>query len=76
MLEVGGERGARAARGCTEAPEVERSVAGGRGPLCTRLLISGSPEAALWECCLALELWEQEELLGPEAVLTEGCEVE
>ena len=43
VLEVGGEGGARAARGCAEVPGpgVVRSAAGDRGPLCILLLTSG-----------------------------------
>ena len=78
MLEVGEERGARAARGCTEVSGVVRLSVEARGSLRTRFLISGSPEVALWECCLVTEVLEQEgELLGPMAVqgLAEEAEV-
>ena len=78
MLEVGEKRGARAARGCTEVSGVGRLNVEARGSLCTRFLISGSPEAALCECCLVTEVLEQEgELLGPMAVqgLAEESEV-
>lgn len=72
VLEVGEERGARAARGCTEVSGVVRLSVEARGSLRTCLLISGSPEVALWEFCLVTEVWEQEEerreLLGPMAV--------
>ena len=69
MLEVGEERGARAARGCTEVSGVVRLNVEARGSFCTRFLISGSPEVALCECCLVTEVSEQEgELLGPMAL--------
>ena len=69
MLEVGEKRGARAARGCTEVSGVVRLNVEAQGSLRTRFLISGSPEVALWECCLVTEVLEQEgELLGPMAL--------
>ena len=78
VLEVGEERGARAARGCTEVSGVGRLNVEARGSLRTRFLISGTPEVVLWECCLVTEGLEQEgELLGPMAVqgLAEESEV-